>query len=225
MRNFKLWLLLLAATAVTISGCTQPQLHEKKAAFRQSFLGRWDGENGWLELTPGGLVGRVEGGSGWAGRYETVDDIRLEVDTAGEAAIPAIWNVAVSGDELTLTLPDGKTENFKRHQQKPTIPKPELLARWDSTSVGEGRKNILEFTDTGAFVSFRWISPAGGGEKYQVGEAGTFMMSGDKLTLTGFRKREFTKELEFEVKDGTLEVRGMWKDKDGNPTKRTYHRR
>ncbi|MCA9792296.1 MAG: hypothetical protein KC910_10895 [Candidatus Eremiobacteraeota bacterium] len=222
--KLRYWTAVLAA-ALLLAGCSKPKEYEKKALLREQLIGKWTTEGGWIDFTPGGLVGRMDRGSGWAASYNLVDGSRIEVTEPGKEGEAVVWNAEVSGDTLKLVLNGGTTEEYTREAKTGEAPDAKLVGLWGSTSVGQGRENLMEFTDQGTFVSFRWISSAETGDKYKVGETGTYKAIGGKLTLNGARKREFTKELEYKIDGSVLEVLGMWKDKDGNPTSRSYHRR
>lgn len=216
--------MLLLAVGLAVVGCSAPQTHEKKVALREQLIGKWENDGGWLTFTSGGLVGRYGKGEGWAATFEFVDDGRVEVGETEEGK-SAIWIVEPDDDALKLTLPDGRVESYQKSAKPGEPSDPNLIGLWTSGSVGNGRENSIEFTPEGVFVAFRWITPAKGGEKYKAGEAGTFTAAGGKLTLNGARQRDFKKELQYKIEKATLEMTGMWKDKDGNPTKRTYHKR
>ncbi|MGE0494082.1 MAG: hypothetical protein AB7S38_33035 [Vulcanimicrobiota bacterium] len=222
--RFGYWTALLAVVFL-LAGCSKPKEYEKKALLREQLIGKWNAEDGWVEFTKGGLVGRMDRGSGWAASYNLVDGTRLEITEPGKEGEAVVWNADVSGDKLKLVLDSGTIEEFTRETPPAAPEDAKLVGLWGSTSVGEGRENLMEFTDHGTFVSFRWISSAETGDKYKVGETGSYKAIGGKLTLMGARKREFTKELEYKIDGSVLEVLGMWKDKDGNPTSRSYHRR
>jgi hypothetical protein len=86
----------------------------------EALLGKWQniGHKETVEFFKDGTVNFLSDGSPMEGDYKIVDDthMRLHLGGFGGLAGPMVWKFAVSGDQLTLTLPDGKVAMYRRVQ-------------------------------------------------------------------------------------------------------------
>ena len=96
---------------------SDPGAHERLKP-EVAILGKWQNinSNETAEFFKDGTVNFISDGSPMGGDYKIVDDthVRLHPGGFGGLAGPMVWKFAVSGEQLTLNLPDGKVAMYRR---------------------------------------------------------------------------------------------------------------
>jgi len=79
-------------------------------------VGRWQGSADTIEFFSDGTVTIADPLMPLTGTYSFVDDNRVRIELGGLGALagPFIVTVAISGDTLSLTGPDGSTDTYTR---------------------------------------------------------------------------------------------------------------
>jgi hypothetical protein len=84
----------------------------------EAILGKWRNISGkeTVEFFKDGTLQFISDGSPMGGDYKIVDDSHIRVAFGGFAGLagPMVWQFAISGEQLTLTLPDGKVARYRR---------------------------------------------------------------------------------------------------------------
>ena len=85
-----------------------------------AIIGKWseiDGDR-TMELFKDGTITVADTPMNMAGKYTFVDRDRIKVELGGLGALagPYVATVAISGDELTWTMPDGDVSKYRREK-------------------------------------------------------------------------------------------------------------
>jgi hypothetical protein len=85
-----------------------------------AIVGKWSEIGGTekIELFKDGTITVVNKDIIMGGKYTFVDKDRIRIELSGLGALlgPFVVTVSISGDELTLTMPDGKVTKYRREK-------------------------------------------------------------------------------------------------------------
>jgi len=86
----------------------------------EAIIGKWSeiGATEKMEFFKDGTITINDKGINMVGKYTFVDKDRIRVEFGGLAAKigPIVVTVSISGDELTWTMPDGKSSKHRREK-------------------------------------------------------------------------------------------------------------
>jgi hypothetical protein len=103
------WFIVLFVLALLVSCTSKPE---------NAIVGKWRSGTETAEFLKDGRVVMANQSKGFnmAGKYQLVDNGRIKIDFGGMGGFvdPIMIGVTVSGDELTLAMPDGKVLAYTR---------------------------------------------------------------------------------------------------------------
>ncbi|MBS2036538.1 hypothetical protein JST97_16215 [bacterium] len=167
-----------------------------------------------MELTPKGTVAVVSKEQALIGTYvvrgNEVEPRFSALNSSKPSRSAGVWKMRLDGDQLRVTNPDQRSDDYRRSPGPPELKDSPLLGRWEWTRKGSQKVNSFEFTPSGSFISVRWLHPKGQGgskgrpkgELEELREAGTYRVDGNAIYLTTFRKHKASRKLQFQLVSG-----------------------
>jgi len=115
----KLMVVLGMLVLVVLSGCGK--------STEKAIIGKWKEVDSTetIEFFKDGTVTVIDKGMSMSGNYKFVGKNRIKMELGGLGALmgPIVSKISISGNELSMTMPDGKIERYQRLKKSSSIEK------------------------------------------------------------------------------------------------------